>query len=127
MELSLYLARAWGLFTVLLALGLLFNRANYLHMIRQLKPDDISILIAGVFALFLGTIQVVGYNSWTLDYRGLVTLLGWISLIKGTAILFIPSYMERFARVVTWGNWYMAAVVIFLVIGAYLLYVGLAG
>ena len=127
MELSLYLARAWGLFTVLICLGLLLNRENYMHMIRQLKPDDISILIAGVFALVLGVVQVVGYNSWTLDYRGLVTLFGWIALLKGIAIIFIPKYTERFAKVVTWGNWYLPAVVIFLLMGVYLLYVGVTG
>ena len=86
-ELSLYLARAWGLFSVLVSLGLLLNRANYLHMVNTLKPDDISVLIAGVFALVMGVVQVVGYNSWTFDYRGLITLLGWVALLKGVAIL----------------------------------------
>ena len=37
MELSLYLARAWGLFSVLVSLGLLLNRENYLHMVNTLK------------------------------------------------------------------------------------------
>ena len=40
-------------------------------------------LIAGVFALVMGVVQVVGYNSWTFDYRGLITLLGWVALLKG--------------------------------------------
>jgi hypothetical protein len=126
-ELSLYLARAWGLFSVLVSLGLLINRENYRHMVTTLKSDDISVLIAGVFALVMGVVQVVGYNSWTLDYRGLITLLGWVALLKGIAILFVPGYMERFARAVAWGTWYLAALVVFLVLGAYLLYVGITG
>ena len=73
-------------------------------MVNTLKPDDISVLIAGVFALVMGVVQVVGYNSWTFDYRGLITLLGWVALLKGIAILFVPGYMERFARAIAWGN-----------------------
>src|SRR3954469_25326940 len=99
-ELSLYLARAWGLFSVLVPLGLLLNRQNYLQMVNTLKPDDFSVLIAGVFALVMGVVQVVGYNSWTFDYRGLITLLGWVALLKGIAILFVPGYMGRFARAI---------------------------
>ena len=97
-------------------------------MVNTLKPDDISVLIAGVFALVLGVVQVVGYNSWTFDYRGLVTLFGWAALLKGIAILFVPRYMERFANVVAWGNGGIElCLVVFLVIGGYLLYVGVTG
>jgi hypothetical protein len=96
-------------------------------MLTQLQSDDLSILIAGVFALGIGSALVVGYNSWTLDYRGLVTLLGWVSLIKGIAIIFVPGYLERFAKLITMGNWYRIALVIVLIVGVYLLYMGLTG
>jgi hypothetical protein len=127
MDLSLYLARAWGLGLVLLSLALLFNLERYLHMIRQVEGDDLTILVAGSVALILGVVQVAGYNVWTLDYRGLLTLLGWVSLVKGIAILFVPGYLARFATIVAQRNRYGAVAVIFLLIGIYLLYVGLTG
>ncbi len=96
-------------------------------MITQLQADNISILIAGVLALGIGSAQVVGYNSWTPDYRGLITLLGWVSLIKGIAIIFIPGYLEEFAKIIAKGRWYMIALAILLIIGVYLLYMGLTG
>ena len=127
MDLSLYLARAWGLGLILLSLGILLNLERYLHMIRQVEGDDLMILLAGSFALILGVVQVAGYNVWTLDYRGLITLLGWITLVKGVAIIFIPGYMARFATIIAQQNRYRALAVLSLLIGVYLLFVGLTG
>ena len=126
MELSLFLARAWGLFSVLICTGMLLNKNSFIDMMEHLQVDSIGILIAGVFALSLGVAQVVGFNSWTADYRGLVTLFGWVSLLKGIAIIFAPGYMERFAQVFTRETWYITSLALFFIMGAYLCYVGFA-
>jgi len=124
MELSIYLARVWGLFSVLVGLGLLLNKKNLTNAIKNLEADRLSVLIAGVLALGIGVAQVIGYEIWTFSYMGLVTLLGWASLIKGVAIIFVPGYMERFAKTIARENTYAVSMVIFIIIGAYLLYVG---
>jgi hypothetical protein len=128
MELSLYLARAWGLFCVLLSVGLILNRRRLVQQIKSVSEDYPIALIAGVVALILGAAQITGYNSWTLDYRGLITLLGWLSLVKGAAIIsFRSAYLARFSRFLAEGHWYSIALVAVLILGVYLLYVGIAG
>ena len=126
MGLSLFLARAWGLFSVITSAGLLVNKGNFISMMEHLQTDTVGILIAGVIALGIGVAQVVGFNSWTVDYRGLVTFFGWASLLKGIAIIFVPGYMARFAQVFTKESWYTAALVIFFIMGACLCYTGFA-
>ena len=44
-------------------------------MIKSFQADALSILLAGVFALGLGVSQVVGYDSWTFDWKGIITLI----------------------------------------------------
>lgn len=126
MKLSVYLARVWGLGSILMCAGLLLNQRTFIGMMEHLQADNIGILIAGVLALGIGVAQVVGFNSWTVDYRGLVTLFGWVSLLKGIAIIFVPGYMARFAQVFIKETWYVALVALFLILGAYLCYAGFA-
>jgi hypothetical protein len=126
MELSVFLARAWGLFSVITSVGLLLNQTSFLNMMEQLQADSISILIAGILALGIGVAQVAGFNSWTADYRGLVTFFGWVSLLKGIAIIFAPGYQVAFAHTLIKGPWYMTLVGLWLIAGVYLCYAGFA-
>lgn len=63
MELSLFLARGWGLFSVITSAGLLLNKESFVSRMGHLSADSIGILIAGVIALGIGVAQVVGFNS----------------------------------------------------------------
>lgn len=126
MELSVYLARVWGLGSVLTCAGLLLNQTSFINMMEHLQADSISILIAGILALGIGVAQVAGFNSWTADYRGLITFFGWVSLLKGIAIIFVPGYMTAFSHVAIKETWYMVLVGLWLIAGAYLCYVGFA-
>jgi len=126
MKLPVYLARVWGLGIVLIFAGLLINRKSFIGTIEHLQAGNISMLLAGVLALGIGAAQVAGFNSWTLDYRGLVTLFGWLSLLKGSAILFAPDYLARFAQVFVKETWYRTLLGLSFLAGAYLCYVGFA-
>ena len=127
MELSFYLAKVWGLFGVLLCIGLLLNKKQLISIIKHFEGNALSGLLAGVVTLGIGVAQVVGYESWTFDWKGLITLYGWIALLKGVAILVIPGYLEKFAKVFAKEVWYTIAFVIFLIISAYLLFMGFTG
>ena len=124
MELSLYLAKIWGLFGVLLCIGLLLNKKQLIAIIKHFEGDALSGLLAGVVTLGIGVAQVVGYESWAFNWQGLITLYGWIALLKGAAILFIPGYLEKFAKVFAKEGWYTIAFIIFLILSAYLLFMG---
>ena len=127
MELSLYLARAWGLFIVIVCVALIFNKDKYTKMIKTIKADDPLLFISAFFAVGLGAAQIVGYNVWTSDWRGIVTLFGWASLFKGLGILFMPQYTERFGKLFVTTVWYWTLVGIFLLAGIYLMYAGFTG
>jgi hypothetical protein len=126
MKLSIYLARTWGLCSILTSAGLLTNHKSFIGAIQHIQAHPMSILIAGVIALAVGAAQVAGFNSWARDYRGLVTLFGWLSLLKGIAILFVPGYMVRFSQIVVNDGWYTTLLALWFIAGAYLCYVGFA-
>jgi len=124
MELSLYLVRFEGLSLFLLSLGLLINRKRFFAMLEHMGEDSFPVLIAGVSAVGIGAASVVGYEHWSFGWMGVVTLMGWVALIKGTLILCVPGYLEQFAKLIIKGYWYTIALAVVLVVGACMLFAG---
>ena len=116
---SLTLAHTWGIFLFLISFGLLLNRKTFMAAIK--KMDISSLFLAGFILLGIGSAQVVGYENWSFNWKGLVTLLGWGLLVKGIAIFFIPGYSEKFLKLAAKDNLYTIFIAIGLVTGVFLL------
>lgn len=86
--------------------------------------DSTAFFLIGMLVLAAGSAQVVGFADWGWNWDGLITLFGWIALLKGLAILAIPGYMEKFVGMIVKKGEYLVSVWIALVIGICLLYVG---
>jgi len=119
MLLSLTLAHAWGIFLFLTCFGLLLNRKTFVAAMK--KMDTTSLFLAGFVLLAVGSVQVVGYENWSISWKGFITLLGWALLAKGIAIFFLPGYTDKFLKLATKDSFYTISIVIGLVIGIFLL------
>ena len=76
----------------------------------------------GIFALIIGLLVVLSHNVWEADYRVVITIIGWLALIKGIAYLTLP--WGWFKSIVNWANktgWYVVWAIIGLIAGAYVL------
>ena len=98
---TIYLARLFGL-GLLLMCGLFAIRPDaYLAAIQSMTVSPGLLLIAGISALFGGLAMVIGHNRWSGGaLTVVVTALGWLSLIKGFAILALPP--QALAAVYGW-------------------------
>ena len=56
------------------------------------------IFLSGVITLPVGLAIVVTHNVWAADWRALITLIGWIAVVAGTARLALPAAMKRFGE-----------------------------
>ncbi|MDE2588519.1 MAG: hypothetical protein KGL95_02480, partial [Patescibacteria group bacterium] len=106
----------------LICFGLLLHKKRFTTMLT--KIDSASFFLIGMLILAVGAAQVVGYEVWDLNWKGLVTLFGWISLMKGVLIIFVPGYAEKFIKLAVKENLYTLSMVVGLVAGLYLLYAG---
>ena len=93
-DLGLGLARFWGILIAVLSLAMLANR-KMLEGMKQSKQDYALIFVLGLIALIAGALQVSFYNVWELNYRGLVTLMGWVTLVRAALRLFVPDSNKR--------------------------------
>ena len=89
-QLGLGLARSWGILIAVISVGMMVNRKT-LDGMKESKQNYALIFVLGLIALIAGALQVSFYNVGELNYRGLVTLMGWITLVRATLRLFAPD------------------------------------
>lgn len=89
--LTLYLARLFGL-GMLLMCGLFAVRPEAtMAAIQSMMVNPGLVLVAGLFAFVAGLAMVIGHNRWSGGaLTVVVTVLGWLTLIKGGAVLAAP-------------------------------------
>jgi len=124
---TVFLAKLLGLFCILIGLEMIVQKDTWIGAVTQLMKDPPSLLLAGVIALGIGLAMVLGHNVW----RGgtlavVVTILGWLSLVKGLALLLTLSLAasQAYYAALHYEQFYYAYVGITLLIGAYLTYAG---
>jgi hypothetical protein len=98
--LTLYLAKFLGLSCLLMCAALFSRPKASLSTIEAMVESPALILVTGIVTLAAGAALVIGHNVWSRGALPLaVTLLGWLTLIKGVALVAIPpSALSAFYR-----------------------------
>ena len=85
-RLTVFLARAIGLFTVVLVVALMVRG---IAIIEASVADGPVMLVYATISLATGIAMVLGHNVWTGGALSVVvTLVGWLSLAKGVCFGF---------------------------------------
>lgn len=92
MDLSMLLAQALGVMYLAVGLGMLLSGDYYKKAIQDMVKDAGTLYLGGVMALMIGFFMVTFHNVWE-GWPILVTLIGWLALIKGLVILIFPKMM----------------------------------
>ena len=89
------IARVIGPLYVIVALGMLFNAEPYRRMAGAFFETPALTYLGGVTALAAGLIILTFHYDWSSLFAGLITLLGWLAVLKGTTLLVAPRLIER--------------------------------
>ena len=73
----------------------------------------------------LGLLLVLSHNVWTTDWRVIITLVGWLTLLKGIALMLWPDRVAKLGSSMS-GTGLVIPTTIALGVGTYLVYVGFA-
>ncbi|HEX8932103.1 MAG TPA: hypothetical protein VF810_03035 [Patescibacteria group bacterium] len=124
MELSLLLAKIIGLTFMLTSIALLVNRKN-IDLLFRLYSHLEAIFITGFLETVLGLILIVIHNLWLFDFRGLITAIGWILLLRGLGRLIYPERSLRIiAKFKSLQKFFVYLLIVVFLIGCYLTYTG---
>lgn len=116
MDISIFLARFWG--SLFIILGLSSVTAKFLGRVIQYTEDKTITVATGYITFLLGLATVVAHNFWVADWRVVVTILGWITLLKGIEKIAFPGRVNKKAQMFK-GNQTLWGFVIFLIGAVY--------
>jgi hypothetical protein len=123
----LYLSRLLGLFYLICGLAMLLHRQVYTVALATVAYNPLAMRWIAMIITLAGLAMVLAHNVWSKSAVAvIVTLLGWLTLIKGMAYLFLPArWLEGFFQaMLNCGACVYLATAFLLVMGAYLTYEG---
>lgn len=124
MDISIYLARVFGIYLVVACVAMLINKKHLSKILQDFSNSIGLVVFSGFTHLFLGLLVVVAHNVWVPDFRGLVTLMGWAGVVKGGLRLLAPTKISRLGEEFAGGKKLVIWGIVWLAVGIYLLYSG---
>ena len=92
---TLFLSRLIGLYCIVVGLSMMTRRQAMLGTVNGLLQNPSMMLILGVIALGAGLAMVLAHNIWSGGTLAVVvTIIGWLTLIKGLLFLFLSPEPE---------------------------------
>jgi hypothetical protein len=124
---TLFLSRLIGLYCIVIALSMMIRRQAIVEAVTVLLQNPSMTLILGVITLAAGLAMVLAHNIWSGGALVVVvTLVGWITLIKSLFFLFLPPEIEAglFLGQLHYQELFYLYTGVSLVLGIYLTYGG---
>lgn len=100
MVLSLLLAKVFGMLYLVAGLGMLINRAHYRQLVGKFATNHMLAFYGGAAALVTGMFMVLFHNVWA-GWEVIITLIGWIALVKGVLLILFPKAMLGLCQMFT--------------------------
>ena len=121
MDNSILFAKFIGPYIIVIGIGLLFNPKVYQKIMEDFFKNAALVYVTGLITFVAGLAIVLFHNFWVLDWRVIVTLLGWNILIKGAWLIISPDTSARMAALFAKNNKLVIIPwVIMLVVGVFL-------
>ena len=123
---TVFLSKLIGLYCLLVALSMLTHREATGAAVNSLFHDPAVLLIGGLVAVVVGLATILGHNVWSGGASAvIVTLFGWIALIKGIIILFLPTQVAAgYLAALHYEQLFYFYAALMVALGAYLTYAG---
>jgi hypothetical protein len=99
MDNSIFLAKFWGWYLIIFFLILSLNPKRIKQIFNDLK-DEKFLIISAFIAIIIGLLNIIFHNIWELNYKLIITLLGWFSLIIGLALFVLPKRTVNWLEIV---------------------------
>jgi hypothetical protein len=122
---AVLIARLAGPLFVVIGIGILLNASFYAGMIVEAVHSPTLIYLSGIASLLAGFAILNAHRAWTVSWRVVVTVLGWLCVLGGIIRVVLPQLTVSLAAAIYSGPAVlMAAGVIVLILGGYLSFEG---
>jgi len=91
MEISIRLAQIFGIVFLAIGLGMLFEPKYYHKIYNDFVKNPALIYVTALAITAVGYFIIVKHNVWIMSWEVIITIIGWLALIKGILLLVIPQ------------------------------------
>ncbi len=92
---SIFLGKTLGLYLIAVGLFYLFRRSFLQKAATQVFESESLIIITAIMSLIIGLLIVVSHNIWEWNWRVVITIIGYLALIKGIIRLFFSHTADK--------------------------------
>jgi hypothetical protein len=119
---TIYLGRLIGLYCIFIAVAMMSHKQAAVMTMTALIHDAPVLFMVSVLAMVAGLAIILAHNIWSGGVLPIVvTLVGWISLIKGLIFLLLPPETSvAYFEALRYGQLFYVYMCITLVLGIYL-------
>jgi hypothetical protein len=125
MNTSVVLARIIGPLLIITVAGSLMNFTSYQGMAREFFKSPALIYLGGFIGLLCGLLIVQFHNVWKVQWPLIITVLGWVLVVRATITLLFPNRLAALAeRFMMSSTSVLVSVLVMLAIGVFLTIMG---
>ncbi|MBU0760042.1 MAG: hypothetical protein KKA34_06810 [Candidatus Omnitrophica bacterium] len=128
MDSSILLARLIGPYIIVIGTSLILNKKIFRQIMEDFPKNPSLVFIAGLLTFVAGLASVLFHNVWVGDWRLIITIFGWLVLVKGVLLVLLPGTLVKATKIysdnlklvlIPWGI--MILIGIFLTIKGYII------
>ena len=122
---TMLLAQLLGLYFIIVGVLVLYRQKSVMPALTQLSNNRPLIIVIGFVELLAGLAVVLTYPALTMDWMGLISVIGWMLIVEGIIYLALPyGKVHKMIRSFNTPTWFRAGSLLAIVIGAYLAGIG---
>ena len=122
---SIFLAKRMGPFFLVVGASLLINQAQFRGIADEVLRSPALVFLTGLMILPVGLAIALTHNVWAADWRVLITVLGWLTIISAALRLLAPKHAVGLGRrLLAQPNALYVSAAIWLVVGALFCFYG---
>jgi cytochrome bd-type quinol oxidase subunit 2 len=119
-------ARVLGPYLVVVTITAVARASQMRMLVSEFEANSVWAFVTGAFILLSGLIVVALHQYWRGAAAIIVSVLGWMTAIKGLALLAFPQAYISTVNSAVDAVWWRIGFVVIALVGLYLTYVGWA-
>jgi len=124
---TLFLSKLFGLYFIICALAGMLHKQAVVDAVTTDLNNSPALWFFGIVVIIAGLAMVLAHNLWSGGaLTVVVTLLGWLTLLKGLFLVFLPrhSVADIYLKVLRYQQLFYLYAAVLLVLGLCLAYAG---
>ncbi len=120
-------ARVLGPYLVIVTVTAVARASRMRTLLTEFDANSLWPWVTGAFVLLSGMIVVALHQYWRGAPAIIVSVLGWLTVLKGFFLMAFPrSYLSFGSTVVDTVAWWRAGLIVMALVGLYLTFIGWA-